>query len=649
MANTYQQQVLYRKITYLGLILLLAFATYLLRESPWWWSINNQAKELGVREESLGQVELTGSFMRLALTGSRGAAVTVLWTTAARTQMKHEWNDLEVLVDTLTKLQPHFVTPWLFQSWNLSYNVAVESDRVKDKYFYIARGINLLAEGERRNRNNPDLRRSIGFYNEHKIGMSDENDMFRCLFQMSCIDPKVRNPARLRTVDARGNTVVDMEKFEDFCKDHPMLVRRLHDMLRVNSPAEVVAFLADNQNIPSLYSDSASHLSSPDPTTPLKPRDEQFPAQAPLTSPDRGDPSSVSFDCFVVARDWFAYSVEPLPPTTRVLGPLGSETMDFDRTKYRLPMYTPILFRNNPARAQTYVAEFLEKEGWYDRDGWKLPTDWFPDEKFRNGKEAVIGTDVDWALRSWSDAHRQWQVYGENNGLYLSPEQIKSLEDQVVSFRKHHQLEPDQHVSAAPEELDRDDKDREARKIHDRLYWLRYWHRQTNFPHFYYLTQVEQEPVCIELRKKLSTATNRSRAGDREVAMELFRESLPRWRDLMLKHKEFGEDDEVQEAAYEWELRYLNLVQVLQGARLKQLSFLAEALGDAGLRPAGQPLWMPPPTLARNLQVSASSPFAGAELDGKPLIPFVIKYRVRERMRLPPLPGTKVTAPSSGG
>ena len=89
---------------------------------------------------------------------TRGLVETVLWQIAIDKQMKHEWNQLEFFVRSLTKLQPHFLTPWLFQSWNLAYNVSVESDRVRDKYFYISRGIELLAQGERRNHNNPDMR-----------------------------------------------------------------------------------------------------------------------------------------------------------------------------------------------------------------------------------------------------------------------------------------------------------------------------------------------------------------------------------------------------------------------------------------------------------------------------------------------------------
>src|SRR5262249_24619161 len=159
------------------------------------------------------------------------------------------WNHLELVVNSLTKLQPHFVTPWLFQSWNLAYNVSVESDLIKDKYFYIARGIELLARGERQNRNNPDMRFSLGFYNQHKIGLSDEANTFRCLYQMSCIDPAKRDPDRLRTQDQSGR----LKEFEDFCEKNPMLVRRLKEALKKESPSDIMDFLAENKEIPGRF------------------------------------------------------------------------------------------------------------------------------------------------------------------------------------------------------------------------------------------------------------------------------------------------------------------------------------------------------------------------------------------------------------
>src|SRR5262249_29206561 len=147
-----------------------------------------------------GQANVLGSTIQVSLTGSRGFAICFLWMSAIEKQKKHEWNDLKLLVNVITKLQPHFLTPWLFQSWNLAYNVSVESERVSDRYFYVSEGISLLAEGERINRaravdpsgqinevGNPDMRFWLGFYYMNKFGLSDENNYMRSLLQLSTI------------------------------------------------------------------------------------------------------------------------------------------------------------------------------------------------------------------------------------------------------------------------------------------------------------------------------------------------------------------------------------------------------------------------------------------------------------------------------
>ena len=125
MASPFQQQVRQRKLLYIGLILALFSVSLFWRGSI----INPLAAALAIREKDRGEVELVGSVVRLSLTGSRGLAICVLWNNAIDRQKKNQWNELEVLVRSLTKLQPHFITPWLFQSWNLAYNVSVESDR----------------------------------------------------------------------------------------------------------------------------------------------------------------------------------------------------------------------------------------------------------------------------------------------------------------------------------------------------------------------------------------------------------------------------------------------------------------------------------------------------------------------------------------
>jgi hypothetical protein len=87
-------------------------------------------------------------------------------------QKRNDFHEMETLVRFITRLQPHFITPWIFQSWNITYNVSVEMQGSGDMYHYIARGIDLLAEGERRNSRtfqdrkigSPDMRYQIAFY-----------------------------------------------------------------------------------------------------------------------------------------------------------------------------------------------------------------------------------------------------------------------------------------------------------------------------------------------------------------------------------------------------------------------------------------------------------------------------------------------------
>ena len=102
-----------------------------------------------------------------------------LWSWALDAQKKSRWNELELYVHWLTRLQPHFISPWPFQSWNMAYNVSVGNDQDKDKYFYISRGTQMLEEGERQNRHHPMMRFHIGFYQQHKICKSDTQNVLR--------------------------------------------------------------------------------------------------------------------------------------------------------------------------------------------------------------------------------------------------------------------------------------------------------------------------------------------------------------------------------------------------------------------------------------------------------------------------------------
>lgn len=168
----------WRKIIYAVGILLIFTAIF-----PYKLYLADQARKKDLGEATLGEVD-TGSFvLKLFLLGGfRGMAANVLWTRAIDFQKVQEWDKLKVTVDMITKLQPHFLSIWTFQSWNLTYNVSVEWDAPEDKYEWIKRGIKFVQDGVSKNKKSPDLIWDTAWYYYHKIGFADEAIILRRLF-----------------------------------------------------------------------------------------------------------------------------------------------------------------------------------------------------------------------------------------------------------------------------------------------------------------------------------------------------------------------------------------------------------------------------------------------------------------------------------
>src|SRR5688572_9838342 len=105
MANPYQQQIFQRKLIYIVLIVALLAVAWGFRT----YAVEPRAKDLGLVEESRGEVELLGAAARTALTGMRGFAICVLWMEAQDQQKKNQLTSLERTVHQVTRLQPHLV------------------------------------------------------------------------------------------------------------------------------------------------------------------------------------------------------------------------------------------------------------------------------------------------------------------------------------------------------------------------------------------------------------------------------------------------------------------------------------------------------------------------------------------------------------
>ena len=596
MANAFHRQSVRRKIVYFGLIVALFTLALVVRKYDA-YGMEAQAGKLEIREESLGDVEFLSSALRLSLFGSRGAVVCFLWADAQEKQKKHEWNQLEQRVRVLVKLQPHFISPWLFQSWNLAYNVSVEFDRVKDKYFYIARGINLLADGERKNRDNPEMRFFIGNYMQSKLGISDQSNTLRCLFQMSCIDPVERDPARFRKTPGGE---IDPVVFEEFCRYHPHLVRRLRDHIpgrTLDRPEDIVEFLAENRRLPGRYEETSDQGPEGErPGSRLKPIEDRWPVLPPppgsVTDPQEytnDNELKDDFDSYMASRAWYSYAQDPV------------------EAKRRRPRYmATILFQGYPARAQFYVAERTEQEGWFDGSGWKAEWTDFPAQPTME-----LGKDRNWAGEAWEKAFQMYRDHGERHGLYKDPEAIRAL---------------------SPADL------RE----------FNYNRNLSNFAHFYYKADVERTRAAIAARKLFYEAEEAFKKSESLEALQLYedpeafgppstwaKDKATGWKRVLLRSPpEFRHDNDVEEDNYVIQRKYLRVVRNVREVPLKRLLIMQDFLTQGAL-PLGV-VRLAPIHLPQNVHYPLPGPLDDTDDEGKPLLGADARSRVNSRVGPPP-------------
>ncbi len=595
MANPLQRAAVRRKGLYIALIVVLFTVSIFGRgklDVPFsgqvaaseWLSqraVLAQATDLELRELDQGDPEIAGTAARLSLVGSRGVVITALWRAAIEKQKRNEFHEFELYVRMVTRLQPNFVTPWIFQSWNIAYNVSVENDKLGDMYFYIARGIELLAEGDKINtkvdrRSNdghkigsPDIRYQIGFYYQNKFGVSDKVNTLRSLMQVSCIPPAARKPDDLQP----EGRPVDMVAFREFCRKNPQLVRRLRAKLNCVRPEEVVQFLRDNEKIPSLYknavemADREHQFPILPPPFPEAPQDEFVTSEA--GSPSR--PMNDAFDAFDAARTWFAYAqtVVPPPKTDATGAPLpwaSPQPGEYDAFRYRMPRAPAlIIFRQQPPRAQSYLAERLQKEGWFDEASY-----WNPDEKagsanqwFPGDREVRLTTrDADAPANSqaeWAKAWRMWNKDGEDNGLVLTAGRRDRLEYLAGVKGVPPYLPPDM----TDEELEARGWTRQKLEAMQALVYYDQNRRITNFPFFLESSHAEMDPITVDARKRLWEADQARLSADNIRATQLYVEALARWREVLRTYPNFhrpDKSDRTEEETYEFDLALIKLL-----------------------------------------------------------------------------------------
>ena len=203
----------YRKLAYLGAIVILAFPIVWLSlpatTNKEGGKLAQLRKEYKLAQVNLGDVDPASETIKLATLGLRGVAVNLLWEQANYYKKVEDWTNLTATLEQLAMLQPNFITFWKFQAWNLTYNVSVEFDDYRDRYYYVRRGIQFLQKGERYNADNPQLIWDLGWFVGQKIGRADEYVQYRRLFKA---DDDFHPPDR--TMEERDNWLVGKEWYK---------------------------------------------------------------------------------------------------------------------------------------------------------------------------------------------------------------------------------------------------------------------------------------------------------------------------------------------------------------------------------------------------------------------------------------------------
>ena len=592
MANPLQQAAVRRKVIYLGVIIgLFTVSLFWRGKIPVPLSTRNataakaqaatilgQADRLELRELDQGDANLGTSVAQVSMVGLRGPVTTILWKTTIEKQKRGEYHEFEQLSRLVTLLQPHFIDPWLFQSWNTSYNVSVENDKLGDTFYYIARGIELLAEGDRINSKSyrapdgvvyalgsPELRHEAGFFYQNKFGVSDKVSTLRSLMQLACIPPAERDP---RTFKRDGR--IDPDKFRKFCEKNPQLVRRLRAKLNCDRPEEVVQFLEDNVKIPTRYKPDGTLAADIDqfPILPPQYREAEQDEYHPLS------PTDDTFDAFHAARAWFGYAIRVIPPPKKDANgeviPWTAPTLTVeDRYKYRMPRKPAyIIFRQSAPRAQTYLAERLDKEGWFDdKSGWSPDARANPNNLWF--KRSPVDPDVTLTTPAsskieWQRAFAMWKAHGELNGLLLSDTRranLQSLARRVPADAGYQDLTDPQLAALG---LSRDEfTAKKALTFYDQ-------NRQiTNFAYFYAAANAEQNDRTVEARKLLWRAEEERQNAENAAAVRDYVAALAAWREVLTAHPDFhhpgrderaGQSDRTEEETYEFEVNLIRLL-----------------------------------------------------------------------------------------
>src|SRR5277367_3077885 len=158
-----------KKIIFLALVVVLLF------------SAGRVQKSLNVDRDRLGMTHMATldnappmlAFTTVALGGFRGLISNYLWIRANDLQQDDKFFEAAQLADWITDLEPHFAQVWVFQAWNMAWNISVKFKDFTDRWHWVEHGMELLRDdGLRYNPDNTLLYQWLGWIFQSKLGQN---------------------------------------------------------------------------------------------------------------------------------------------------------------------------------------------------------------------------------------------------------------------------------------------------------------------------------------------------------------------------------------------------------------------------------------------------------------------------------------------
>lgn len=165
-------------------ILLLALAVaFLFGSGQMQKLLNRDRNKLDLtRVTSLKDAPPLLAFTTVALGGFRGLISNILWIRANELQQKDKFFEMVQLANWITDLEPHFPQVWIFQSWNMAWNISVKFNDFADRWRWVQRGMQLLRDdGLRYNPDNTLMYQQLSWIFQSKMGqnMDDANHYYK--------------------------------------------------------------------------------------------------------------------------------------------------------------------------------------------------------------------------------------------------------------------------------------------------------------------------------------------------------------------------------------------------------------------------------------------------------------------------------------